>query len=162
MSDVESSAERSPLVGLKIVCVLLLAPIALTLLSAYIPMRITKIPREEKLELLQHEAYKKRNIRSVEEFDAYWRKMSTSMVTPLFVAHAGITAVLVVGLWRRRKWARLPLIIYLLLVVASQIAWSSGGGTGRPGFATGRISSWAISGIAIFYLTRPKVKRQFH
>ncbi len=143
--------------GIKILSLILIIPFTY-LFSFYIQTALTlRLSDDKKIALVQLEKYKALNIHSVEDLDKFAGE-ELRKATPRILAVSVVIAVLIIGLWRLKKWAWIGVISYSLIAIGWNVVCLF------PGASVVKISklpALIISGLVIYYLTRPKVKRLF-
>ena len=144
-------------IGIKIISVILIIPFTY-LFSFYIKTAQTlRLSNDKKVELIQLEKYKALNINSIEDFDRFLKE-ELRKAAPRILVVSVIIAVLIFGLWKLKKWARIGVILYSLFAIGWNVVCLF------PGASVVKISklpALIISILVIYYLSRPKVKRLF-
>jgi uncharacterized membrane protein (DUF2068 family) len=144
-------------IGIKIISVILIIPFTY-LFSFYIKSAQTlSLSNDKKVQLLQLEKYKALDINSIEDFDRFLGE-ELRKATPRLLVVSVIIAILIIGLWKLKKWAWIGVILYSLFAIGWNVVCLF------PGASVVKISklpALITSILVIYYLSRPKVKRLF-
>jgi uncharacterized membrane protein (DUF2068 family) len=143
--------------GIKIISLILIIPFTY-LFSFYIKTALTlRLSNDKKIELIQLEKYKAMNINSIDDFDSFLGG-ELGKSTPRILVVSVVIAVLIIGLWKLKKWAWIGVILYSLFAIGWNVVCLF------PGASVVKISklpALIISILVIYYLSRPKVKQLF-
>ena len=144
-------------IGIKIISVMLIIPFTYLFIFCITATYTLNSSDDNKVELLQLEKYNKLGINSIEEFDRFLiGELKKAIPRILFISV--VIAILIFGLGRLKKWARIGVILYSICAIAWNVVCLF------PGASVVKISklpALVISVIIICYLTRPKVKELF-
>ncbi len=117
---------------------------------------------EEKIKMIQTDQnYKNLNIKTIEEYDDYWKNLTSPMLTPFFYINAILPLFFLVGIFLLLDWSRIGLILLEICRIGQNIYWIDIGFNHQMNNLSTKIIHIGIAGIIIYFLTRPKVKEQF-
>jgi len=110
------SGKKSTPVGIKIISVILIIPFTYLFFFYITTAYNLSLSDNKKLELLQSEKYKTLDIGSIKELDSFLTE-ELRKATPRILVVSVVIAILISGLLRLKKWARIGVILYSVFAV---------------------------------------------
>lgn len=147
--------------GVKIICICLSLVFIFHFLFLAFCVRAQNLSQETKLKLIQTEEYRKRNITTVQQFDAFYRNGSSKVpITKRRIISIIVAAILICGLLYLQNWARWGMIILSIWRLFDCILRFSTWTASFTGFVS-TLLTFALFASIIIYLTRPNVSKLF-
>jgi hypothetical protein len=158
--------KKSIPIGIKVISLILILPLLATLIMFFVTSMskaTLMLSDSKKNEIMQSAQWKRLNITTIEQFDAYTKKTipsnNSNLMWGFFIGT--IALILSIGLLKLKIWSRMGTVIYSCFTILMSILWFSPGASSKTPFLYGKFFSIVTYAIIIYYLNRPNIKEQF-